>query len=251
MENIQKISIITVCLNSASYFELSIKSVLSQTYHNIEYVIIDGGSTDGTVEIVENYQDGVDYFVSEPDGGLYNAMNKGIKAATGDVLFFLNSDDYFADDKIVEDVMRVFKNQPDIDIVYGDQIFDFGDRQFTKRQPHIVTREHLARTTIQHQTVFARRKVFDLTGGFSEKYKIVSDFEWMLKVFVKNKCSHIHVNRDVSVMSMQGLSCTTNFEPERRSVMREYFNIYETYRYRVLPLMLKKLIAGFRSILSH
>ena len=125
MKDIQKVSIITVCLNCSMHIRKAIESVISQTYPLIEYVIIDGASTDGTVEIIEKYRDRIAHFISEPDTGLYNAMNKGIGAATGDILFFLNADDYFADENVVADVADVFSKNPDIDIVFGNQIFCF------------------------------------------------------------------------------------------------------------------------------
>lgn len=239
MKGIPKISIITVSLNSAAYIERAIKSVLSQTYPNMEYVIIDGGSIDGTIDEINRYKEQIDYFISEPDSGIYNAMNKGIKAATGNVLFFLNSDDYFADDKVVEDAANVFQERPEVDIVFGNQIFDLGDKTFIKNQSFEVTREQLARTTVQHQTVFTKRHVFDFTNGFSEDYKIVSDFDWMLKVFVVNKCKYYYIKRSISVMGTKGTSWTKDFEKERIKVMKKYFNFYEIYRYRIIPQKIK------------
>ncbi|NIQ16927.1 MAG: glycosyltransferase, partial [Candidatus Dadabacteria bacterium] len=176
------------------------KSVFSQTYPQLEYLIIDGGSDDGTVEIVHQFRDGVDYFIREPDNGIYDAMNKGIKIATGEILFFLNSDDYFADPKVVEDVAKVYRENPKVDVVFGNQIFDKGDRRLIKKQLFKNPKIQLARTNVQHQTLFAKKKILELTGGFSTKYKIVSDYEWMLKTFLVNKCNYIYIDREISVM---------------------------------------------------
>ena len=101
------VSIITASLNAEAHIEGAIKSVAAQPYPHVEHVIIDGGSTDGTLEVVDRYRDRIGYFVSEPDGGIYNAMNKGIEAAGGDILYFLNADDSFCDDQVVEDVVSV------------------------------------------------------------------------------------------------------------------------------------------------
>ena len=251
----QKISIITICLNAAAHIDKAFKSVHSQSYPEIEHVIIDGGSTDETLNIIKKYRDKVDYLVSEPDSGLYNAMNKGIKVATGEVLFFLNADDYFADADVVSDAMAIFNKRSEISVVYGNQIFDLGEKKVTKKQPSQVTRTYLAETTIQHQTVFARKKVFELTGGFSEHFKIVSDFEWMFKVFVENRCPHLYLDRDITVMATQGVSWTNDFETERMEVMKRYLSNYEIYKYRVIPMKLNKLMPSLmprlRRWMSH
>jgi glycosyltransferase involved in cell wall biosynthesis len=240
MKEIPLISIITISLNSSTHIERAIKSVFSQTYPRIEYLVIDGGSTDGTLDIIAGYRDRIHYFVSEPDSGIYNAMNKGIAATGGDVLFFLNSDDYFADQKVVEDAAKAFVDNPDVDIVFGDQVFDLGDRTFTKKQSFEVTREQLAETTVQHQTVFAKRGVFQLTGGFSEEYKIVSDFEWMLKVFVDHKCRYHYIKRPITVMATSGLSWNTPYEEERIRVMKKYYSCEEILDWRALPVIRQK-----------
>lgn len=231
-----KISIITVLLNNASTLERTLKSIYSQIYHNIEHIVIDGGSTDGSLDIVMKYRNNMDYFISEPDSGIYNAMNKGIKAATGDILFFLNSDDYFTNSNIIEEVVNVFTRNTEIEIVFGNQVYDHGNKLSIKKQSfESAKREQLARTTIQHQTVFARKHVFDLTNGFSKNYKIVSDYEWILKVFLVNKCRYYYLDRNICAMSVGGTSWVKPFEKERIEVMKEYFSFYEIIRYRVIP----------------
>ena len=115
-----KISIITVCYNSGKTIEDTFKSVQSQSYKDIEYIVIDGGSKDNTLELINQYKEIIDYSVSEKDNGLYDAMNKGIEKATGDVIGFLNSDDLFCDDMAVEKVMNVFNENSKIDSVYAD-----------------------------------------------------------------------------------------------------------------------------------
>jgi glycosyltransferase involved in cell wall biosynthesis len=231
-----KISVITASLNAVHHIERSIESVAAQTYPDIEHVIIDGGSTDGTLEIVDRYRDRIGYFVSEPDTGVYNAMNKGIRAATGDILYFLNADDRFCDHRVVEDVVSVFNEMPHVEIVYGNLIWDISGRMVRKTQPAVVTREYLARTTILHQTVFARRDVFEAIGGFSEKHRIISDYEWMVKALLTDGRSYLYYDRDIAVMGTGGLSWTTDWERERLEVMRNYFGLYEILRYRILPM---------------
>lgn len=231
----EKVSVITISLNAAASIETTLQSIYSQTYPCIEHVIIDGGSTDGTLEIINKYRERIGYFVSEPDRGVYNAMNKGIKAATGDILFFLNADDRFYDNQVIEDVVAVFNEQPDVAIVYGNPSWELPDRIFKRKQPSMITREFLASMTIIHQTIFAKQHVFRVTGGFSEHYRIISDYEWMLKVFLKERFKYKHYDRDISIMGTQGLSWTTKWETERIQVMIKYFSPYEILKYRIWP----------------
>ena len=117
-----KVSIITVSFNAENTIEDSIKSVLAQAYPDIEYIIIDGKSTDKTVDIIEKYRGKIHYFISEPDYGIFNAMNKGIKAATGDILYFLNTNDYIFDEKVIEDVVKFFQKTK-ATMIFGDMSF--------------------------------------------------------------------------------------------------------------------------------
>ena len=232
----ERVSVITASLNASAHIERAIQSVAAQTYPQIEHIIIDGGSTDGTLEIIQRHRDRIGYFISEPDSGIYNAMNKGIKATTGDVLFFLNADDRFCDDRVVEDVVSVFSAAPDLEVVYGNLVWDLSDKMVMKKQPHTITRASLAAATILHQTVFARKHVFDATDGFSEQYRVVSDYEWMMKVFIRDSRKYRYYDRDIAVMGTQGLSWTTpDWERERIEAMKPYFSTYEILRYRVWP----------------
>ena len=230
-----KVSIITACLNAAAHIETALESVRDQTYPDIEHVIIDGGSTDGTLDIVQRYRDSVGYFVSEPDRGVYHAMNKGIQAATGDILFFLGADDRFVDERVVGDTAVVFDRQPDLKIAYGDIIWQLPNRQYRRQQPATITREYLGTTTVIHQTVFARREVFAITGGFSERYRIISDYEWMVKVFLRDRHLYAHFDRDIAIMGTGGISWTTKWEWERIHVMLKYFGLREILKYRIWP----------------
>ena len=128
--NKMKVSVITVCYNAIQGVEKTIRSVLSQSYPDIEYIVIDGGSTDGTLDVIQKYRDKIDYLVSESDDGIYDAMNKGIKAATGEWINFLNAGDFFASDDALKDAMSI--DTEGIDVIYGDSI------EFTKELSHIV-----------------------------------------------------------------------------------------------------------------
>jgi len=245
----ERLSIITASLNAAPQIEAAIDSVASQTYPLIEHVIIDGGSTDGTLQIIERHRDDIGYFVSEPDRGIYNAMNKGIKAATGDVLVFLNADDRLCDDQVVGDVMSVFDAAPDLEVVYGNLVWDLSGKMVRKKQPSAITRASLAAATILHQTVFSRKHVFEATDGFSERYKVVSDYDWMMKVFVRDGRKYRYYDRDIAVMGTQGLSWSnTDWESERIEAMRSYFTAYEILRYRVWPRRVQRARKVLRTV---
>jgi glycosyltransferase involved in cell wall biosynthesis len=244
-----QVSVITASLNAAAHIQTAIDSVASQTYPHIQHVVIDGGSTDGTLEIIQRNRNRIGYFVSEPDLGIYDAMNKGIRAASGDILYFLNADDRFCDDRVVEDVVSVFDYDASLEVVYGNLVWDKPAGMERHTQPSTITRASLASATILHQTVFAKRHVFDATNGFSEEYKVVSDYDWMMKVFIRDRRKYRYCDRDVAVMGTQGLSWTSSdWESERVEAMRAYFTTWEIQRYRVWPQRMQRAIGPLRGL---
>ena len=185
-----KISIITVVWNNAKTIKDAIDSVLAQTYENIEYIVVDGASTDGTVEIVQSYGDKIDKFISEKDNGLYDAMNKGIGLSTGDVVGILNSDDFYKSNDILEIVANEFMSK-DIDCLYGDlEYVDDNDTskviRYWKSKPFkdglFEKGWHPA-----HPTFFVKREVYEKYGLFDLEMKISADFELMLR-FLEKYC---------------------------------------------------------------
>lgn len=180
-----KVSIITVCYNSAKTIERTIKSVAKQGYEEIEYIIIDGGSTDGTLDIIDRYKDKISVLVSEQDGGIYDAMNKGIARATGDIIGFMNSDDWYADGAIVA-ITEAFK-KTDADIVYGKTIISengiFRDRKNDSLDDicfHMV---------FCHQAVFVKSNLLR-NHPFDISYQIVADYEFFLTMYLQGKRFH-------------------------------------------------------------
>ena len=228
------VSVITICLNAAKTIEQTIKSVRGQTYSHIEHVIIDGGSNDGTLAIIDQYRDSIGYFVSERDNGLYHAMNKGIRAATGDVLFFLNADDWFVDSNVVTDVVAAFHEDADLEIVYGDvlQNFEGGQRRWV--QSDQFSRRSLARRTICHQAVFARRKLLEGDNGFNEEFQVVSDLEWLIRM-AEQGARFRHIHRDIAGIGLEGRSNVTQWEFERRRMMQRYYSNLEIFLWRTVP----------------
>jgi len=228
------ISVATVVLDAARCIDRCVDSVLGQTYEKFEYLVIDGGSTDGTLEILARYRDRIDHLVSEPDRGLYHAMNKAIRAATGDFLYFLNSDDTFCDEAVVADVAAVIEQHPSVDLVYGDVLYRSSTRLVRKPQVPVLNRESLCRKGFCHQALFARRQTLQRTGGFSEAYRIVADGDWLARALAAGATSR-HIDRDIAIFALDGLSGTSNWREEKRRSMRANFTPWELLRWRKLP----------------
>jgi glycosyltransferase involved in cell wall biosynthesis len=179
-----KISIITVCYNSEAFIASAIDSVLSQSYSNIEYIVIDGNSNDSTLSIIQSYGDCIAKVVSEPDEGIYDAMNKGINLATGDVIGILNSDDFYIDNFVLAQVSEVFANS-EIDACYADLIY------VHQQDTNKVLRYWKSRTFVPglfkrgwmpaHPTFFVRREIYEELGNFDLSYKFQADFELTMR----------------------------------------------------------------------
>lgn len=177
----KKVSIITVCLNSERTIEQTIQSVIHQTYHNIEYIIIDGKSTDRTLEIIEKYKARIAKCISEEDNGLYDAMNKGIELATGDIIGIINSDDWYADDA-VENVVRAFETE-ESDVVYGMMEVVHTGGSISKIKNGEL-QQMLYRMVIPHPTAFVKKTVYEKVGKFDMRYKIVADYDLFLRMYL-------------------------------------------------------------------
>lgn len=203
-----KISIITVVLNAEEFLEQCIRSVISQTHPEIEYIIIDGGSSDSSLAIIQQYSDKVSVVVSEKDNGIYDAMNKGISLATGEVIGILNADDFFADDRVIADIAAAFSG--DTDIVYGD-LWYVGRRDPAKAIRKWISGPY-SDLAIQwgwmpaHPTFYARRSLFSKLGNYNLKFKSVSDYEIMLRFLYLNKSKSIYLNRVFVKMRVGGIS---------------------------------------------
>ena len=211
-----KISIITPCFNSAATLVDTIESVLSQSYGDIEHVIVDGGSKDDTIAIIRRYEpryEGRLRWVSEPDKGIYDAMNKGIRMASGDVVGILNSDDFFTSDNVIENMVKSMVKEH-VDAVYGDIHFvrdsnlNVVIRYYSSKQ----FRPFWLRLGFMpaHPSLYLRRKVYEKIGLYKTDYKISSDFEMMVRLFLKNHVSYYYLPQDFVTMRTGGAS-TRNF----------------------------------------
>jgi len=176
------ISIITIVYNNCEGIERTLKSVLDQTYPSIEYIVIDGGSTDGTREIIQQYQSGITVFVSEPDNGIYDAMNKGLKLATGELIGIINSGDHF-ENYTVKRVVNAYFDKPAYDVYHGMIRVFSANGQFQ----YVIGNDHSFLTTgmIEHPSCFVKRTIYERYGYFSLEYKSSSDYDFMLMLLKK------------------------------------------------------------------
>ncbi|PCJ25981.1 MAG: glycosyl transferase [Flavobacteriales bacterium] len=204
-----KVSIITVCYNSSKTIEDTIQSVLSQTYTNIEYIIIDGLSTDNTLEIVTKYKDKITKIVSEKDNGLYDAINKGIKLATGDIIANLNSDDFYIDNNVIADVVEKIEKE-NTDSLYADLYYvDAIDTNKVVRHWKSGNYKHglfYKGWMPPHPTFFVKKSVYEKYGTFNLQLKSAADYEIMLRFIHKYKIKISYLPRVVVRMRIGGVS---------------------------------------------
>ena len=202
-----KISLITVAYNAQNTIERCITSVLRQKFNKIQYIVIDGGSTDNTAQIIGKYRDKVDIFISEPDRGVYDAMNKGIANATGDVIGTLNADDYYADDDVLHEVAMAFAKQ-EYNILYGDlDYIDQSGKTIRKwRSGKYQSGMFNWGWMPPHPTFYCRRKLFEKLGAYKLDYGSAADYELMLRFIHSNKTSVYYLDKVMVKMVTGGIS---------------------------------------------
>ena len=212
-----KLSIITVNYNDAGGLERTIKSVISQTFHDYEFIIIDGGSTDDSVNIIKKYESHIDYWVSEHDGGIYAGMNKGLRQAKGEYVNFMNGGDCYHSEDVLE---KIFALETNADIITGAHA-ENGIRNVGEGG---VTMLDLYKWAIDHQASFIRREIA-LRHPYDEKYRIVSDWKFFIESLVFDNCTFYYTDMIVVDVDMKGIS-NTNFvldKKEREAVLHELF----------------------------
>lgn len=224
-----KLSIITINLNNKDGLKKTIESVFSQTFQEFEYLIIDGGSTDGSKELIENNLDKINYWVSEKDNGIYNAMNKGILKAKGEYILFMNSGDFLYNDNTVKEAFEKGNNE---DIIYGDAKVDgkTEDENKTWTCPSNLTFKYFLTRTIHHTSAFIKRDLFFKWGLYNEGFKIMSDWEFFIKVICLHQVGYKHVGLIISCFNQDGISSQQTYVPvkikEKKIVLNKYFKAF-------------------------
>ena len=254
------VSIITIVYNGERYLEQTIRSVLDQTYRNIEYYIVDGGSTDQSVEIIRKYEPFLAGWISEPDKGISDAFNKGIAATRGGIIGLINADDWYEKDCVEKVVARLGHHH----IVYGDiRYWKNGARLFVQEGNHELLKKEM---TVNHPAVFVSRNCYEEQGGFDVQLRCAMDYDLLLRLYVKGY-SFVHLPAVLANMRWQGLSDSmwkkgcretlnikNNYLPLRRAAHHRYY-----YRHLLaigFPKLLENIGLGFipriyRSLLSR
>ncbi len=240
-----KISVITVAFNSASTIEETILAVHAQTHREREHIVVDGGSTDGTVEIIRRHRDKIARFVSEPDSGIYDAMNKGLGLANGQVVGFLNSDDVFSHERVLERIAAELE-RAEFDAVYADLVYVDGGNAGRVvryyRSGAYRPRAFLRGWMPAHPTFYARRGVYERCGGFNADYRLQADFDLLLRLFEIHGIRASYVPQIWVRMRIGG---ATN--RSLGNVVRGNLEAYRSVRangFRVTPLfMLRKVLS--------
>lgn len=221
-----KISIITINYNDRLGLERTIRSVISQSFNDFEFIVIDGGSIDGSVDVIKKYADKITHWVSEKDKGIYNAQNKGIDKAEGEYCLFLNSGDYLISDDIIE---KVFSKKHTEDIIYGDMMIDKGDgKLYYGKHPEEITFDFMIYTTLWHPVSFIKKTLFEKHGSYNEELKITADYDFFLNAIIVHRATTKHIPEAISVFNTFGIGSDKKHnqlhEEERKLVQEKYFD---------------------------
>ena len=239
-----KISLITVVYNGEAFLKDCFASVFTQTYRDIEYIVIDGGSTDKTLAIIEEHKSNIDYFISEKDKGLYHAINKGIAAATGDVVGILNADDMLAQSNVIEQVANQFLNRPEIEVVYGDLHYIHplsGKIIRTWESKQAVKKDIENGWMPAHPTLYLKKYLFERVGNYALDLGTAADYDFILRLLYKHQAIALYLPILMVKMRTGGLS-NRSFS----SLVNAFINDYKALTRNHLPkpvlaLLLKKL----------
>ncbi|MDG5800564.1 glycosyltransferase family 2 protein [Marinilabiliaceae bacterium ANBcel2] len=237
-----KISLITICFNNEETIEETFKSVKNQNYPNLEYIVIDGASTDKTVDIIKREQAFISKWISEPDKGIYDALNKGIEMATGDIIGFIHGDDIFADNNVLKTVASRFNEKDKPDLIYGNL------RYVKANNPDIVLRHwNSSKFSLRkckwgwmppHPTLYCKNKVFKKVGYFNISYKISADYEWILRAFLNHQLKAAYIPVLMIKMKTGGVS-NRSFKNIMLKTKEDYRAIKEHHAGGILTLLWK------------
>ena len=219
-----KVSLITVTYNSEKFLEECILSVVEQDYKNIEHIIIDGNSTDNTISIIKKNEKHITKWISETDRGMYDAINKGIKMATGDIIGILNSDDVLASPDVISAIVKAFAEQ-NVDTLYGD--LEYVETDDTTKIYRVWKGKHYKRTRFKtgwmpaHPTFYIKRELIDIYGGYQNHYYSAADYEFMARYLYQHKLTSFYLPKLIVKMRRGGQS-NNNIKKRLRANRRDY-----------------------------
>lgn len=221
----KKISIITINYNDENGLKKTIDSVVNQTWQNFEFIVIDGDSNDGSKAIIDSYKSVFTHAVSEPDAGIYHAMNKGIALSKGEYLLFLNSGDILVDENTLLKTQEYLNGNKSI--YYGDIIYQEKDRQRQRVLPDELTFLFFLEHSLSHQATFIQHNLFEVIFLYNETYKIVSDWEFFIYAICKQNVSYQHIPLFITIYDTTGISSIKDNHPlmykERKQTLDKYF----------------------------
>jgi glycosyltransferase involved in cell wall biosynthesis len=246
------VSIITVVFNRKTSIERAILSVLDQSYENIEYIIVDGNSTDGTLEIIKKYEDRIDYWISEPDKGMYHALNKGIDLANGDLIGLCHSDDYLFNEDVIEHVVNTHL-KINADIYHGDVIIS--DERNNKIVRIISNSDYITQThhSIVHPSTFIKRLVFSTIGYYNTTYRSAADYELMIRLKINNlKFHHLGIivcGMNINNSNRVSVNCYSRLEAYHFHKELKTGN-HNQYIFQYIKCILSSFIKRFKSLID-
>lgn len=242
----KEVSVVTVCYNCVDVIEETIKSVISQNRSLYEYLVIDGKSNDGTVQLINKYKSGIDVFISEPDNGIFDAMNKAIDIASGKWILFMNAGDVFADNNVLYDVFGNIKYPNNIGVIYGDVIFKGNDCITKQESPFYLNNKEIKQMGICHQTIFTRTDLAKSTK-FDCRYKYTADYNMMYQIY-KKQYDFFHINRAVAIYDLSGASSANPFAQLKEiAIILDKTNSMAYYfaKIELIKRIIKKIIKNF------
>ena len=223
----KRFSIITVCLNEAKSIRATCDSICMQSFKDFEWIVIDGASTDGTKELLSEYSSSIHLMVSEPDKGIFNAMNKGASKATGTYIIFMNGGDCFANSEALKLASQAMGAQ----MLYGDVYLgnQNGDLEI---YPDVIEPGYMLNRMIPHQSTFYERATFEAFGGYDESFRIAADYDLNARLLEIERVTHYHISHPIAIFDLKGISNSKDFRPLRKQENhRIRKNYFKKYRY--------------------
>lgn len=222
-----KLTIITVNYNNLGGLKTTFESVKNQTYQDFEFIVVDGGSTDGSFKFLEENTKAINYWVSEPDSGVYHAMNKGILKATGNYLLFLNSGDHFFNHNVLLENNEVIKDK---DLIYFNLQVIEGQKTFIKSYPETLSFSYFVKDTLPHPATFIKREAFLKTNLYKEDFKILSDWKFFIDAICKYNLTYVKIDKTLSTFYIGGMSSNPNNRKlkhdERYQVLEQDYAVF-------------------------
>lgn len=234
----KKFSIITVCLNEGEAIRDTCESIVTQTNRDFEWIVIDGGSTDGTLKILEDYEETINFLMSESDHGIYDAMNKGLRRAEGEYVIFMNAGDCFAGLDVLARVSAFFGS----DMLVGNLFLNENGQVY--KSPDHISKNYLLQNMLPHQAAFFKRSLFDKFGHFDTSYHIAGDYEMFARLLQSNEVSYRHIQEKIAIFEGGGISANVKHRSlrklENHRVRWRYFPVYR-HSFKALRQQLRNI----------